>query len=349
MKLYHFVMLYIIVGVVLIISLDIKAKEYTLIVQDRERIDRAFDVAVDDAANSLIQADSSRGLILNKEDAKEQFYNSLYSSLGYMVAKDKQYEIQGYVPVILITSDDGYYINYSDKYTGPDGFTYYSKRWSEKFPYYYEDENFVYGFTLGDTLTMYDKNNIIDVTGAKKVHYMNYHELQTSDTYSNFRLKCSNHFALNDETYLLVRKQAIIKNLEESMAYYITYHNNIAQYYGISYQFLIPVIDNSEMARSIDNPSIVVIFQGYPYGNGLELYNRVTISGAKLSKNKVYYLEQKSWYYLYHLEDCNELKKANIVVDLTNPYYDEKDCIKKGAYACESCIIGGATVPDYIK
>jgi len=327
---------------------DIETEDYKVIVQEKESIDQAFHSAVDDSAKVLLQMDANRGLALDKNKAKDEFFTSLYSSLGILVAKDKQELLQAYVPVITVTCDDGYYIYYSDEFVAEDGYTYYSKRWSEKFPYYYEDSNFIYGFTLGDMLTIYDKNKILDPSGEKIIYNLDYHELQTSDKYSNFRSKCSENFTLDDETYLIMKKEVIITAIEKSMKYYVNRHNMIAKNYGITYNFALPILDNPNYIRSIDNPSVIVIFQGYPYGNSLEItYNRMTMAAANITKNQVYYLEQVSWYYLYHLDDCERLQETTYLIDLHHPYYRAEDCIEKGAYACELCITGGVNVPDY--
>lgn len=348
MKLSHLTMLFAIIALAFVILIDIKTEDYKAMVQEKVNIDQSFRTAVDDAAIVLLEMDANRGLVLNKNNAKEEFFTSLYSSLGILVAKDKQELIQAYVPVIAITGDDGFYMYYSDEFIAEDGFTYYSKRWSEKFPYYYEDSNFIYGFTLGDTITVYDKNKILDPLGEKLVHYIDYHEVQTSERYANFRLKCSNNFMLEDETFLLMKKEVIITEIEKSMKYYVNRHNKIARNYGITYNFTLPIIDNSDYVRSIDNPSVIAIFQGYPYGISPEYtYNRVAMAGAKITKNKVYYLEQISWYYIYHQDNCEKLQETTYLIDLNHPYYNEEDCIQKGAYACEICIKGGVNVPDY--
>jgi hypothetical protein len=348
MKLSHLTILFVIIAMVMVMLMDIKTEDYQTIVQEKVSIDQAFRTAVDDAAIVLLEMDANRGLVLNKDNAKEGFFTSLYSSLGILVAKDKQELIQAYVPVIAVTGEDGYYIYYSDEFIAGDGFTYYSKRWSEKFPYYYEDSDFIYGFTLSDTLTIYDKNKILDPLGEKVVHYIDYHEVQTSDRYSKFRIKCSNNFMLDDETFLLKKKEVIITEIEKSMKYYVSSHNKIARNYGITYNFALPIIDNSDYVRSIDNPSVIAIFQGYPYGTSPEYTcNRVAMAGAKITKNDVYYLEQISWYYIYHLDNCEKLQETTYLIDLNHPYYREEDCIQMGAYACEICINGGVNVPNY--
>lgn len=327
---------------------DIKSRENRMVLQEVKSLNKAFDTAIDNAASYLVQAAPNRELILNKEEAVSQFFNTLYAGMGIMSDKSSKDIMDGYIPVIIVTAEDGYYVNYSDTYKEGE-YTFYSKRFSEKKPYYYEDENFIYGFTLGDMLTLYDKNKTLQASTEIRTHYLDYHELQTSDTYKDFKNKYRNHFLLNEESFQLVRKQSIISSIEKSIAYYINKHNLIATNYGISYQFTLPIIDNSEWVRSMDYPSMFILFQGHPVGTGMDRYNRFSFAGAKIRKSEVYYLEQKSWYYLYHKDGCTELHKDTYTIDKLNPYYDEKDCIIQGAYACELCITTGARVPDYKK
>jgi hypothetical protein len=128
---------------------------------------------------------------------------------------------------------------------------------------------------------------------------------------------------------------------------YCNQYNTIAKQYGITYHFGMPIIDNSEWSRSIDNPSIIVLFQGYPFGNGADnTYNRFAITGARINKKNRYYLEQKDWYYLYHKEDCIKLKGEGLFL-LSEPYYSIQECVKKGAYACPVCNPAGVKAPVY--
>jgi hypothetical protein len=276
------------------------------------------------------------------------FFNSLYASMGITDNPEKQGLLNNYVPVIAVTYEDGYYIYFSEELKGSDNYMYTNKRWSEKFPYYYEDDDFIYSFTLTDKLTIYDKKNLLDTTKEQTVFTLDYHELSTAEEYAAFRAKRPGSFLLKDEDFYLIRKGTIINCIEKSLSYYCNKHNKIAQQLNITYNFALPVVDDSEWVRSIDNPSIVVLFQGYPYGDGsTDTYNRFAISGSNIKKDIVYYLEQKSWYYVYHKEGCSELSKDGLVF-LDEPYYTVSDCAKKGAYACPYCSGGnGAFAPDY--
>lgn len=347
MKLHHYGILFVIIAFVFLIITDYKINCYTVVAEEKEKLDLSFTCAIDDAVINLVEADGVSGLKINKERTVNDFYLSLFASLGIMDNAEKQERIRNYIPVMAVTCEDGYYIYYSDEYKGTDHYTNISKRWSEKMPYYYEDNNFIYRFTLTDILTIYDKHRLLDPSGEQTVFVLDYHDLKDDGMYLNFRINCPDSFLLKEEAFYLTRKECMIAKIEENLAYYCNHHNNIAKQYGITYNFSMPVADSSEWMRTIDNPSMIVMFQGYPFCNGVDTYNRFTVAGARIKKNKVYYLEQKDWYYLYHKADCPKLKQTGLIF-LDEPYYTVLDCVNKGAYACSACCPEGVHVPDYI-
>ena len=348
MKLYHLILIFTIIAITIVLTTDIKTNSFKTVINNKEQIDRKLDAAIDDGVNRLVQVDSNNDLIINKDASMESFFMSLHSSFGLLNDKDNGEKLNLYIPVVAVTMVDGYYIFYSDEYTGTDGHKYISKRWSEKYPYVYEDEDFIYGFTLGSTVTLYDKNKLINPSGSQAVFQSDYNDIQTSDEYAAFRSDRPDSFLLSGASFEQVRKAAIIKCLEGSMAYYTSRHNRIAAQYGITYNFNLPVISDEEWMSYLDDVSVFVVFQGYPYGDEQgETYNRVTSAGAKVSKDRVYYIEQKEWYLVYHKSTCKELKKGGIVFN-EEPYYSIEDCAKQGAYACEICSPDqGVYAPDY--
>lgn len=348
MKLYHFCIIFIFLALTLIVITDVKMNTFTAAAEEKEMLYHSFDRAVDDAVIHLVETDGISGLKLNKERTVTEFFSSLYASLGVMDNPNKRELLKNYVPVITITCEDGYYVYYSDEYKGSDSYTYISKHWSEKKPYYYEDSDFIYAFTLTDILTIYDKNKLLDPTGEQTLFTVDYHDLQMNARYMNFRTQRKDSFLLHDEDFYLMRKGCIITGIEKSMRYYCNKYNGIAKQYGITYNFSMPVVDNSEWIRSIDNPSMIILFQGYPFGNGaVGTFNRFAIAGARIKKVEAYYLEQKDWYYLYHKTGCPELEKDGIYF-LDEPYYSILDCAKEGAYACPICSGGiGVLPPNY--
>jgi hypothetical protein len=291
--------------------------------------------------------DDNNNIIINKELAVKSFFMSIDSSFGVLSDKDSQDKLNLYIPVITVTVNDGFYVFFSDNFIGADGYTYIARRWTEKFPYFYEDADLIYGFTLGDKVSILDKNNLLG-GGIQKIYQMDYHDFQTEDAFAAYRSARPNSILLNDESYSLVKKGSIINSLERKMAYYTSRHNRIAAQYGITYNFALPQMEEEEWAPYLDDIGIFVVFQGYPYGSEVgETYNRVASAGAKLSKNQVYYIEQKGWYLIYHRVGCPELSKPDIILK-EEPYYDPLDCVKQGCYQCPVCSSdNGVYAPEY--
>jgi hypothetical protein len=348
MKLYHFILVFVLIAISLIIILDIKTNDLNTVINNKKQIEKNLDTAIDDGVSKLVQVDTNNNIIVNKDAAIESFFMSLDSTFGILEDLENREKLNLYIPVVTVTMEDGYYIFYSDEYKEADGNTYVSKRWSEKFHYVYEDNDFIYGFTLGDVVTLYDKNKLLDITGEQSVFQLDYHDLKVNDEYASFRIARPDSILLSDEAFVSIRKATLINCMEKSMAYYTSRHNHIAEQEGITYNFSLPAIREEEWEPYLDTNSMFVVFQGYPYGDKTgETYNRVASAGAKVSKRSVYYLEQKGWYLLYHVSKCPELQKEGIIFG-EEPYYKVETCVATGAYACPVCIKdNGVYAPDY--
>ncbi len=346
MKSYHFALVFIAIFVVVLITTDIKTDNLKEVIENKDEINRNLETALDDGVTNLAEVDNSNNISINKENAVNSFFMSLYSSFGIFSDKESQEKMNLYIPVVIVTMEDGYYVFYSDEYIGLDGKTYVSKRWSEKLPYYYEDSDFIYSFSLGNLVTVYDKNEIIQSETFERIFSMDYHDFRENEDFTNYKISKPNSILLKDEAFELVRKGSIIRSIEEAMAYYTSRHNNIAAQYGITYNFSLPGNNDKEWVPYIDDVGMYVVFQGYPYGNQMgETYNRVASSGAKISKDKMYYMEQKGWYLIYHKASCPELLKDGLIL-FDEPYYDPKACIDLGSYQCNICIPNSVSAPN---
>ncbi len=349
MRIHNYIIIFVVIAISIFVVLDIKSNSMEAILNNKVQIERNITTAIDDGVNSLVQTFDSDKLTINKDEAVNSFFASLYSSFGIMDDKDNIAKLNQYIPLILVTMEDGYYIFYSDEYRTMDGKIGVSKRWTEKLPYYYEDDDFIYSFTLGDIITLYDKSNCLRGGTDQRVYNMDYHDIQKKDAYLTFRNSNPDNILLKDESFELVRKGAIINNIEATMAYYTSHHNHIARQYGITYNFSLPVMREETWAPYLDDVSMFVVFQGYPYGDQVgEVYNRIASTGARISKNRLFYLEQIGWYYVYHRDNCPELEKGGMIL-FDEPLYDIESCAKRGAYACPVCNgESGVNAPNYL-
>jgi hypothetical protein len=277
---------------------------------------RFLDSAVDDGTRDLVEIDSRREIYLNKEKAVEQFFVSLYSNFGVIEDELKQRKLQEHIPIILVTDQKGFYLYYLDTYETNEGIII-GGRWSEEYPYTYEDDNYIYNFTLGDTVTAYIKSANAIITG-------NYKELGTLYTDS----------VMAKDTFDTIRRLAIIHKLENKMNYYINRYNTIAYQYGITYQFWLPSIDKADWYRTIDDISMFVIFQNYPYYTGsLDTYNRYGFGGARITKSNLYFVKVINGIKYYHKEECAYLD----INGLENAYFTKEECALEGAFPCLNC------------
>lgn len=342
MKAYHLLLLFLVFFFAAVIKTDINIGEMKTVQHEKETLDSNLDSATWDAIAKLSQAEAYGTNKVKKDDVVNTFLSSLYSSLGIMYNADAKNLTELYIPVILLCDTDGYYIYYFDKYKTADGLTETSRIWSEKIPYYYQDRYFYYRFCLDDTVTIYDVNHLLGM--EETVLTLDYHEIQVNDTYAAFRDSYSDSILLDDETYELVKKGAIQSQLEKVLAYYTSRHNDIASQHGITYTFSFPSGDEDGWAQYMDDVSMVVVFQGYPYGDSRNyVYNKIASCGANVTRKTKYYVEKKGWYYLAHVEGCPGLKK-NVNV-LEEPLDSIEECVKLGAY-CDDCIDYGARAPE---
>ncbi|MDF2512960.1 MAG: putative rane protein [Herbinix sp.] len=348
MKLNHFLLVFVIIVISTVVILDIKTDNLKAAIKDKKQIDQNLDNAIDDGISSFVRVEDDSRMIVDKGSAVNSFFISLASSFGVLSDQQAKEKLNLYVPVVCVTVEDGYYIFYSDTYTGTDGKTYATKRWSEKFPYYYEDEEFIYGFTLGNQVTLYDKNCLLDPSGNQKIFIMDYHDLQNNEEYAAFRASRPNNMILSDAKYSEIKNGTLVGLIQDSMGYYTSRHNRIAAQFGITYDFALPAIDRSVWESYLSRHSMFVVFQAYPYHDGSgETYSRIATAGAKVSKVDAFYLEQKGWYLIYHRSTCLELQGDGILF-LDEPFFTVKSCAKTGAYACPKCNAQGAFAPDYM-
>ncbi|MFU0827492.1 MAG: Sensor histidine kinase [Lachnoclostridium sp.] len=315
MKLTDLAILFFAIELIVITILDVRTNNLVAVSNRTMEYNKQLDSAVEDGIANLVEVDSRRKLILNKDVAINQFYQSLFANFGVLGNSQAENKLKAYIPVILITDMDGFYIYYNHIYNS-DGEKRISQKWTEKIPYAYEDGSLIYKFTLGTFVTLYNKTTNETYEGEYKDLAPQFPESILSD----------------DEVYDSIRRNAIIDAIEKNMNYYINLHNRIAFWYGITYQFWLPQIDKTDWYRTIDDISMLVIFQGYPYTpNSKDTYNRYALGGARLTKSRVYNITEKKEIKYYHKADCPYGNPDGMT------YYTKEECALEGAYPCPEC------------
>lgn len=329
MKGYHFTIIFVLIAIGMLTIKDNQIREQISITKYKTELNTYFNNAVDDGTKHLIQS-TKKNLEINKEYAVDAFLNSMYVSLGILDNSEAQKKMQAYLPVVMVTEDDGFYIRYSDEFK-VNSYYEVSTRWSEKIPYFYEDNDFIYNFSLNESVTIIDKNGLLGTTN--RTYKLDYNESNTSEIYKRIKEKLPDNIMFNKELFLLTKRNSIILRIEEYLTYYVNMHNRIAQHYGISYTFTMPIIDNSELVRSINSPSLIIIFQGYPYHGIENEFNLFSVAGAEIAKGNAYYIEQVDNYFIYHKRNCPIFH----LDENAKKYYSKEECAKAGAYACREC------------
>lgn len=308
-------------------------------------IERSFYAAADAAGEALCRYGGSE-IITDKAVAYDTFVQSMYAALGILDSPAKREEFLSYIPLFGVLTNEGFYVYMEDEYVRADGYRYMTKNWSECMPYSFYDEDFVYRFALDGTVTILDRNGLID--GTVRLYKANQFELANDSLYITLRSLRPDSFLFDAEKYLLVKQTAVTETVTDAIRYFVNNHNRIAKAKGITYDFAIPVIDNAAWSRGIEQPGVLVMIQGYPVDVAGQLFfNCYAFVGSQLYKQEPYYLTAWGWHPTYHRRNCEKLSYADEEVFL-HPFYSIEECVEQGAYACEECIPDGVYPPETI-
>lgn len=294
---------------------DINIYQLNALNLQQKHYNQVLDRAVDDGVANLVEVSTNNELILSKEKAINQFYYSLFSNFGVLGNSLEEEKLRNHIPIILVTDEDGFFIQYSEEYTIDDE-SILVKRWSEKLPYVFKEDNLIYQFTLSSYLKIYNINTNEVVEG-----YVS----DLKDLYPDS--------IMNDSNFDTVRRNSIISSIEKQMNYYINQYNNIAGNFDITYRFWVPAIEKTDWHRTIDDRSLLVLFQGYPYRNsGIGTFNRYSFGGSRLKKSKIYVVTEEQGIKYYHRTDCIHNDSEVLAM-----YYSREECAAEGAFPCLLC------------
>ena len=223
--------------------------------------------AVDDYSND-IQSEGKRtdyrNINLNLDKALDRFYNTIYLNLNIEDNYAYQQSIKYKMPIKIATGYEGYHISYFNN--NGDG-----ELWSELKPYSMVDEtnNLVIFFTLGEEVTVADKNDNTEITG----------------TYKDFKNKYPNSCFKDKETFEEIRSQVINSMIKEDLEYYTYYSNRIAQTNHWNIRFNVPYWGN----RAISGISFIAFYQGEAFIGADEKYNSYGYAASQIVVEKDVY------------------------------------------------------------
>lgn len=276
-----------------------------------------LDTAVEDGVCVLVDRGEGGSVQINKERCVTTFYNTLYLNFGITSDPYAKAKIKGYIPVIVIIDYDGFYLLGNETYLDDEGYTQIQTVWQPKRTFAYTKDQYVYGFTLDDTVTVYDVANAIFYEGKQK----------------DLKNKVATDLLQDDSLFDQVRRRTIIEALQLHINDYINHHNEVARQFGITYQFSLPVIEDEDWYRTIDDVGMLAFFQGMPMGIGAKRYNEFALGGARIVKSDRYYLQVDATKGLtyYHREDCISLSDKSI------SFNNQSKCALEGAFPCDQC------------
>lgn len=330
MKLSHYVFIFFIVFVPMAILLDVQVERYSRSTLERVKLDDNIDQAVDAAMQDLIDLDDSDATTIDKDAAIESLWNSLYASFGILSNSVAKEEIKVYVPVVLLTTNDGFYVNYSKVVDGK-----VKRVWSAKYPYsfsskvVYKSKEYKYNvtFTLDDYMYV-SVDTLPGVYYGKRSDLIErYPALQYPLLYRVWR----NTFMYNPAEFNAVKQEVIADSITSVMEDYLNQHNAIAAAYGISYNFRLTSAIKDSMQRAISDTSLLMVWQGYPVGIGTDdVYNKVSVAGTRTYKSMKYSLGSINGVNYYHKSSC---KHGNTSRNFTS----KVSAASTGALPCPYC------------
>ncbi|MCD1261265.1 hypothetical protein B5M42_020910 [Paenibacillus athensensis] len=290
-----------IVGVLLVfplyIILGLRIAEQRQALLTELRYNAAIDAAVDDAAKALIlnadqgkeaQYDSAKRMSVNKEEAIQAFYRTLYMNFGVWEDTISQGDLNRYIPAVVVIGYDGYWVYAEDEFTNAVGEKELRPVWGPKKPYAYVDaQGNSLSFTLDDYVTAYEQSS-----GSWK---------------HGFRSEIGGSSAIpllhDAATFEQVRRSTIVNAIQNELAYRINLHNRYAARAGISYTFTLPTISQEDWNSTIDDIGVLAFVQGIPMGTGT--YNNYALGGSRVLQKQVYAAALKNGIPYYYLRSCS--------------------------------------------
>lgn len=257
-------MIFAAVLIVFILADSIRAADIAAVQIERECYNQAIDNAVETALFDEVELDSREKPFFNHDIVLRKFFDGLHINLGIMENPHAKRLCNLFIPVIVFVDWDGISVYSQEKEEMRDS----------HMPILAEEEGFVYEtgqekiyFTLGAYMK-YEKN------GAVIEGY-----------YDDRKSELPNDLQWEGWEFDELRRNTIIETIETAVQEYINQYNRIAKNYGISYHFSLPVISQEEWYRTIEEPGMLVFFQGYPFGNRQTgMFNRMAVGAARIKK-----------------------------------------------------------------
>lgn len=220
-----------------------------------------LDNAIEDAMMETVEVDEGRRILLNKERVIEDFFTALAVNFDVMEASQKKELLRAHVPAVVFVERDRLTLYYD----------FLGEEKSEVVLFELERGDYRFQLTLTDYV-------LVENMKSGEVLEGNFHDVGTV---------FKEGLLLNEEWFHEEQRRVIREALTENLEKIIAEHNETAKKLGIHYRFFLPVIENEDWYRNVEEISMMVFFQGYPFGNQMTgYYNRTAIGGAEIKKER---------------------------------------------------------------
>ncbi len=192
---------------------------------------------MNDSLKRSVNDECSKHLNIDERAVVDAFLDSfyLYFNAGDDVSKVL---LRSNILALVILDYDGFYI-----YGASDKGGYIDHTLSEKYPYKYEEGDFAYIFSFGDDVKVVDMRDMTD-KDERLGHLF-------ADT------------LYEDE--LIIRSKAINDSVVAKLKNTLLMHRELADAIGSSFDYFLPLGENSSLKRQIDSVGLISIVQGEGY------------------------------------------------------------------------------------
>lgn len=325
----HFIVLYFIILLVLFGNALLSKYSSQYALREKDRVDSALQLAVDTAAEQMADYYQNANMGDYLTLASDTFFQGLAAGLGLYENMEEREELTFFVPALLMTSTEGFYINYLAQ-VEENGLNVLKRLWTECIPYTYSDEYFTYRFFLDDSIMIYEKSTGDILQSTLK-------DVMSSP--GVLSVLSDGEVFLSEDSYYQYKRHALAESIRTNLGRVTSQHSYIAGQFDITIVYELPSFFE-DFTPATEYPSLYALFQGYPLSdlNGI-LYNNVSSSAAYIMALERYVVEVSNSlgqpFSLYHKKGCAAIGSYGMVLDGT--YSMEKSIHEYGAYACPQC------------
>lgn len=220
-----------------------------------------LDSAIEDAMTEIVEVDMGRQIMLNQQEVINEFFTALAVNFDAMENPEKKEFLKAYVPAIVFIERKKATIYYDFLNGGSCYEVLFQKIQGDyRITFTLNDYVYVESMETGEVL----EGDFHDVGQVFSIELLQ-----------------------QEDWFYEEQKKTIHDVLLEHLETIIEEHNDRVKKLGIKYRFFLPTIEKEEWYRGIDEVSMMVFFQGYPYGNNtIGYYNRMAIGGAEIKKER---------------------------------------------------------------